>query len=76
MFYFRMKLSLIKQASKRVVVVGGGSAGISTAARLLKSRDIDVTIVDASKNTIISQFGRWLAVACTRLKHQLSQWPR
>ena len=44
-----MKLSLINHASKRVVVVGGGSAGISTAARLSKSRDIDVTLVDGSK---------------------------
>ena len=44
-----MKLSLINHASKRVVVVGGGSAGISTASRLSKSRDIDVTLVDGSK---------------------------
>lgn len=49
-FLLRMKLSLINHASKRVVVVGGGSAGISTAARLSKSRDIDVTLVDGSKN--------------------------
>jgi len=44
-----MKLSLLNHASKRVVVVGGGSAGISTAARLSKSSDIDVTLVDGSK---------------------------
>ena len=49
-----MKLSLINHASKRVVVVGGGGAGISTAARLSKSRDIDVTLVDGSKNIIIN----------------------
>ena len=36
--------------SKRVVVVGGGSGGISTAARLAKNSDLSVTIVDASKN--------------------------
>ena len=36
--------------SNRIVIVGGGSAGITTAAHLLKSRsDLDVTIIEPSE---------------------------
>ena len=38
-------------AQNKIIIVGGGNAGISVAARLLKNRkDLDITIIDPSEN--------------------------
>lgn len=38
-------------ANNKIIIVGGGNAGISVAARLLnKRKDLDITIIDPSEN--------------------------
>ena len=44
-----MRLTGVLQHQKRIVVVGGGSAGISTAARLAPNTGFDVKLIDSSK---------------------------
>ena len=49
-----------------VVIVGGGSAGIATAASLLKRNPkLSVAIIEPSESIIISPAGRWWERACS-----------
>ena len=55
----------------QVLIVGGGTAGITTAAHLLKrNRKLDVTIVDPAEWHSINHCGRWLAVERLPAKKQ------
>ena len=34
---------------KKILIVGGGSGGISTAARLARTRKYDISVIDSAK---------------------------
>jgi sulfide:quinone oxidoreductase len=47
----------------KIVIVGGSSAGISVASRLLDGGEKDVAVIDPAGVTTTSRCGRWWAAA-------------